>query len=202
MLRLSSIVILLLFINFVNAQEAWNLKRNQDGIEVYTRKLGNEKYKEIRVITTFNASQVQLVKVLKDVEHHKEWVYNAKRAYLLSKKGPDTIYYYMEASLPWPASNRDMVTQLTFHFDTGNVLRITALGVSGIVPLNKTLIRIPYSLSEWTVTALNKKQIKIEYVIKINPGGSIPPWLVNYTASIAPYNSFKKLRQRVEATFL
>lgn len=183
----------------MQAQEKWILKKSEDGIEVYSRKLNNEKYREIKVVCAFKTTEKKLVEVLKNVDDHKTWVYNTRLSYLLKRKATDTLIYYTEISVPWPANNRDVVIQLTFHKDSmNNILNIEARNIQGMVPIKKDIVRIPYSLSNWSIKEVNINKIQIEYILKIDPGGALPVWLVNYTAAIGPLKTFKKLKMLTE----
>ena len=194
------LVIFLAFVQFFcYAQRDWELRKDENGIAVYTRKLDNEKYKEIRVLCEFDASADKLIEILQDVNHHKNWVYKTTKSYLISRKNKDTLFYYSEISLPWPASNRDAVVQLSCANDTANKKLIIAVqSMPNILPEKPGLVRVPYSLGLYDVKTLPKSHIKIDYTLKVNPGGSLPVWLVNYTATIGPYNTFIKLKGLVE----
>src|SRR4051812_17142877 len=98
--RLRLIIVLSLVPAICLAQEKWTLKKNENGIAVYTRKLNSEKFKEIRVVCEFEASADKLIEVLQDVNHHKEWVYKTTESYLISRKNKDTLFYYSKISLP------------------------------------------------------------------------------------------------------
>ncbi len=181
------------------SQEEWTLKKNENGIEVYTRKLNSEKYKEIRVICEMNGSADQLIKILQDVNHHKDWVYKTTKSYLISRKNKDTLFYYSQIDLPWPASNRDATVELAFAKDTANKkLNIAVRSIPNLLPEKQNIIRVPYSLGLYDVTTLPGNRIKIDYTLSVDPGGTLPAWLVNYTATIGPYKTFMKLKELVE----
>ncbi len=199
-MKKNCLLILLLLVQLICfAQEEWTLKKNDNGIAVYTRRLNSEKYKEIRVICEFKASADQLIKILQDVDHHKDWVYKTTKSYLISRKNKDTLYYYSEIALPWPASNRDAVVQLAFAKDTANKnLFISVRSIPNLLPQKPNLIRVPYSLGLYNVITLPNNRIKIDYTLSVNPGGTLPAWLVNYTATIGTYNTLMKLKELVE----
>jgi len=192
-------IVLAVVPGFCFAQDNWELKKSEDGIAVYARKLNNEKFKEIRVLCEFKSTTVRLMKVLKNVNHHKDWVYNTRVSYLIARKAHDTTIYYSEISLPWPVSNRDIIVQLSFEQDSvRKTLKIHARGMPGILPKKPNLVRVPYSLGLWNVTTLPNQSIKIDYTFSVNPGGALPAWLVNFTATAGPYNTFKKLKALLE----
>lgn len=180
------------------AQEKWTLTKNEDGIAIYTRRLNNEKFKEIKAVCDFPGSTDRLIKILKNVNRHIDWVYATKRSFLLSQKSPDTLFYYSETELPWPLSNRDLALQLTFSKDKDNTVSIQAKSMPQLVPRKANIVRVPYSLASWRVTDSGNYRIKIEYTFSVDPGGSLPSWLVNYTATAGPFNTFKKLKAMLE----
>jgi hypothetical protein len=177
------------------AQEKWQLVKDQDGIRVYTRRLDNERYKEIKADFELKGSADQLIGILQNVSHQNEWSYGTKKAYLIRKKNKDTLIYYSEISLPWPLSNRDLVIELSFKRDTLNkMLHIQAKSIAGILAAKPNLVRVPFSLALWDVNILPNKLLRVQYTFSTNPGGALPAWLVNFAASIGPYNSFHKLK--------
>jgi hypothetical protein len=177
------------------AQGKWVLTKDVDGIKVYTRLLSTGKFKEVKVNFELSATENQLISVLQDIPHHKDWSYGTKHTYLINKKGKDTLIYYSEVALPWPLSNRDLVIELSFKNDTvNNMLHIRAKSIPGIMPVKSGLVRVPSSLATWDVTVLSPHLLRIEYILSADPGGALPAWLVNLSASVGPYNSFTKLR--------
>ena len=199
MKKLHLVIVLSLIQIICFSQDNWSLKKDERGVAVYTRRMNNEKYKEIRVKCVFNASVDELLKILQDVNHHKDWVYKTIKSYLLSCKNRDTLVYYSEISVPWPASNRDAVVQLAVARDSLNKnYKIEVKSFPNLIPVKSNIIRVPYSLASYNIIALPNNRISIDYILRVDPGGSLPAWLVNYTATIGPYNTFVKLKEMVE----
>src|ERR1700677_2896027 len=96
MKKITLILILFMLPCVVLAQEQWDLKKSANGIKVYTRKLDNEKFKEVKGLCEINAPAERLISVLQNVAHHKDWVYQTKISYLVNRKNKDTITYYSE----------------------------------------------------------------------------------------------------------
>lgn len=199
MIKRPVLIAVLISLSFLSrAQDKWQLVRNDDGIKVYTRRLNTEKFKEVRADFQLDASEDQLIGVLKNISHHKDWSYGTKRTFLISRENKDTLIYYSEVALPWPFSNRDLVIQLSFRKDTLNkVLHIQARSIPGILPHMPNLVRVPFSLAVWDVKVLPNKVLNIQYTLSTDPGGAIPAWLVNFAASTGPYNSFRKLKELI-----
>jgi len=192
-------LILLLLPTICIAQDSWELKKNEDGIAVYTRKLDNEKFKEIHVVCEINGNIKQLYGILQNVNHHKDWVYGTMDSHLINRNSADTIYYYSSVHLPWPASDRDLTVQLILKRDNNDkTLHVHAMGINNLLPKKPKLVRVPYSLGLWNVSTLNGNKIKIDYIFSVDPGGSLPAWLVNMMAVRGPFNTFKNLKGLME----
>ncbi|TXK44880.1 lipid-binding protein [Pontibacter qinzhouensis] len=182
------------------AQDNWELKKDEDGIKVYTRKLGDEKLKEIKVVADMPGTTDQLVQVLLDVANHKNWVYGIKESRLLKQTDQSSLIYYSVADLPWPVSDRDMVLQLSVTTDPATQeATIQSKSQLDYMPHQKGKVRVPYSTASWKITPLPDKAIQAEYVFSVNPGGSLPAWVVNSVATTGPYNSFVELRKLMAA---
>ncbi|QMW04731.1 hypothetical protein [Spirosoma foliorum] len=63
---------------------------------------------------------------------------------------------------------------------------------------DKDGIRVVEWFATWEVRPQADKQLLIDYQCHVNPGGSLPTWLVNLTAANGPYDSFKLLRKTVQ----
>ena len=188
-------LILLLIIGFcsVTAQTKWKLLKDKDGIRVYTGNTDNSKYKSIRVTCEFPGTIDKLQAVLRDVNHHSDWVYKAKNVSVIKRQSPDDIIYYLETEIPWPVTNRDGVYHLTMQADNMHH-SFSALTVSlpGYVPDKNGCIRIVSSKATWQVTEATGK-IKIDYKLEVDPRGGLPAWTVNLFSDKGPYETFKSL---------
>lgn len=184
------------FCHTVEAQTEWNLKKEKDGIAVYTAKVEDSKFKSIRVVCEFQASLSELVAILMQPNLQPEWVLATKQANLVKQISSARIYYYAEAALPWPMSNRDMVIDLSMSQNPSTkLLTIRANTIDNILPKKDGKQRVPMSQAIWLVQPMSDNRISIDYQIKIDPGGGIPPWMVNLFIAKAPFESFKKLSQ-------
>lgn len=181
------------------SQKPWKLISEKDGIYVYTQQLEDSKFKAVRAVCTVDCPVGRLAYVLMDVSNTKDWVYATKVCKLLKKMSPTDIFYYSEVELPWPVSNRDFIIRITLTQDPKTkIARIVAENHPDYVPEKKNVVRIPKSAGNWILTPLADGRTKVEYVIHVDPGGSVPAWAVNMLADVGPYSSFRKLRQEVK----
>ena len=196
---LSTIIILITALSAAFSQGKWELKRNENGIEVFTRTPLTGNLKELRVICELTTTKAQLIKTLQDIKHYDEWVYSTRKATLLKTVNPEQIVFYSVSRLPWPIKDRDLIVQLTVIPDsTANRFEIQAKSLPDYLPKNPDLIRVPYSLAVWRVIVVDDHTLKVDYTFSVNPGGSIPAWLVNTTLAVGPYNSFMGLKNELK----
>lgn len=194
MVKLFQLVFFTIFSITSFSQYTWKLSKEKDGIKVYQSPVQNSNYKSIKVDCVLEGTYDKLIKVLNDVSHFKDWVYNNKEGYVLKQIGPEDYYYYTETYLPWPMANRDAIEHLKITRDSlDRFLKITAQSESDYVPEKNGKVRVPHSAINWYVTSTEKNKIRIEYIFQAEPGGNIPAWIVNMFADKGPIESFKKL---------
>lgn len=176
------------------AQKDWDLVNNENWIKIYKSDMSNSSYKRIKVECTVDGTLDKLVRILNDVNNHKNWIYNTKQAYILKRVSANEYYYYTETTLPWPMQNRDAVVHIKFQRDN-QTLNITAAGEPNYLPEVSGKVRVPRSANTWQVTAPSPNKLHIVYIFEAEPGGHLPPWLVNTFVNKGPYESFRKLAE-------
>jgi len=185
----------------LHAQTAWELKKDQDGIKVYSGSIPNSNIKAIKVTCILNATLTQLTALLVDVKAHEQWVFHSKTSYIVKQLSPDHIIAYSEISMPWPLTNRDVVTEMNISQQPATkVMSISIIAVKGNVAVSKDKVRVPMSKVNWTVTPLSNNQLSVEYVAQADPGGDIPAWVVNSFSTKGPFETFLKLKELVSSS--
>lgn len=189
----------LFFQTAAKCQEDWSLKKDKNGIKVYSRKTTNYKFNELKVEAVFDGRISQLAAVLLNVDKQYEWVYKTIKSEMVKKNSATDVIYYSEIEVPWPFDNRDLVMHMNIQQNLQNkALSIVVKSENEQVPVKNNIARIKYALAKWTVTPINTAQFKIEYSIQVDPGDGIPAWLLNLFAISGPYESFKNLKDQLK----
>lgn len=188
------ILLLLITLNLqAHTQPAWKLVKEKNGIKIFLASVANSKFKSVRVQSIMEGTIFKLINILSNINEAHEWVYKTKTAYFLKRITPYDFLYYTETILPWPASNRDAVIHIIIKPDTvHHAVRISAVSEPKFMAEKNGIVRIPYSKASWYVTESGNK-INMDYIFEVDPGGSLPAWLVNMMADKGPYESFEKL---------
>jgi hypothetical protein len=180
------------------AQREWTLKKDADSVKVYTSHTEESAFKSIKAIFTVNTTMSQLASMVWNVERYDEWQYNTIVCKTLKKINEHEMIYYAEIEAPWPITNRDMVVRLKVsQNDSTKVLTIDTVSEPAFIPEDEDLVRVPMSKAQWIVAPAGENKVSVEYTIQIDPGGSVPAWMVNMVCVEAPYESFTKLRSKI-----
>jgi hypothetical protein len=183
----------------LTAQNDWQLKKDQDGIKVYTKSTENSHYDELKVEMTLTATLSSLAALILDIDNYHNWSFNTEKAYVLKRVGPGDLYFYELIHSPWPASNRDLPVHLQISQDPGTKsMSVRSTCIPDLVPLQKDVVRVPLSIEEYVVTPLPRGKIQIEYRLKLDPGAGAPAWLINLFSVKGPFETFSHVRQQLQ----
>ena len=198
MTRKTAFLIITLWGSFcgrIFGQEDWKLNTSKEGMSVYTKTFPDSKFKAIKVELSLDATLSQLVAVVLDVSTGADWVYATKSSVLLKRVSASEVIYYSEVKLPWPIHNRDFIAQLKAVQDpVTRVVTIYGPVVPDYIPIKKDIVRVRKSEGKWVITPLGGGHIKVEYTIRLDPGGDLPAWLFNLFVTKGPAESFENLK--------
>ena len=183
---------------FARGQEECELRKSEHGISVYACKVTDSKLKSIKAEFIVPARPSVLVGHMLNVDQYIQWQYRMIEAAPLKRVSDREVIYRSEVQAPWPVSNRDLIVNFSVKQDPNTkVMTFTLKGIPEYVPHKKGVVRIPRSEGKWVVTPIGKDKVKVEYSLKVDPGGSIPAWLLNLSIAEGPYESFRNLIDRI-----
>ena len=187
----------LLLVSISLTAQSWELKNEEEGIKVYTRRVENSDIKAIKVECTIEATLSQLTAVLLDIPASDEWVYATKFCRVQKTISSSELIYHSEIDVPWPANNRDFIVRMKLKQDSiTKKLTVDGENLPHYLNEQEDVVRIMHTESNWTVTPRNK-YLDIVFTLHVHPGGSIPAWLVNLFATRGPLETFRNLRSQV-----
>jgi hypothetical protein len=201
MKTLNIICILFLFLSpgsSVKGQYNWVLKKDKEGIKVSSRHSDRSKFNDIKVEMDLPGNIYQLLNILLDVNTYSQWSYSVSKSELIKKISPLKLVYHLEVSAPWPVTDRDLYAMFEVNIDSvRRSIKIIASGDSGYRPVNKNFIRIPHSKGIWDIHTVSNKIVHIVYMLEIDPGGSVPAWIMNMFGTKAPFITFQNLKRKM-----
>lgn len=174
------------------------LRKDRDNVKVYTCNAANTKIKSLKTVFEVQATLQQVIDIVLNVDDYNNWQYHTINAHVLERKSETELIYYTEIVSPWPVSNRDLVVALKIEYHTPEHIVIYANSIPDYIPEKEGIVRVPMSKSQWTVKSVGGTSLSVEFTMLINPGGSIPAWLINMVADEAPYESFRNFKNKIE----
>jgi hypothetical protein len=177
----------------------WILKKEKDGINIYSRHSDISKFNDLRIEIDLPGNLSQLSSILLDVEKYPQWAYATKSSVLIKKISENEEIYYSEIEAPWPASNRDFYADMKVAIDDdSHSLTVTSVGMKDYQPEKKNLVRVPMSKAVWNISTKSDKTIHLQYILQVDPGGSIPGWILNIFGTKGPLETFENLKTKME----
>jgi len=181
------------------SQNGWTLKKEKDGIKIYSRHSEISRFNDLKIEMDLPGTVSQLGDILFDVEKYPQWAYGTKTCVLVKRINNREIIYYSEIDVPWPASNRDFYANFKLTYDTAaRTLNVISVGLKNYQPDKKDLVRIPLSKGLWNISTISEKKIHLLYILQLDPGGSVPTWVLNLFATKGPMETFQNLKRRME----
>lgn len=170
----------------------WELKKEKNGIRVFTKEIPNASLDAFMGVGIVNASMEQIVEVLRDGNNYKAWSPDC----IVSQQKENTAtrqVNYTVTEAPFPVQDRDSYVE--FYFETlENGVKITLTGKPKYGPEEEDRTRIPFLEGFWLLEKISAIQTKVTYQVHADPGGSIPSWLANATAVDMPFDTIANLR--------
>ena len=194
------LALLFFLISFLlNAQTDCELRRSQDSIFVYSCKVKESKIKAIRANFTLPTTLSVLAGHLLDVASYTQWQYSIIETEVLKQESEKEVIYRAEVKAPWPVSNRDLVVRLKIDQDPETkIMTFSIISIPDYIPAREGVVRVPLSAGHWTVTPVGRNKVKINYHFLVDPGGSIPAWLLNLSIAEGPHKTFFNLTKRIK----
>jgi len=175
-----------------------NLKRDKEGIKVFTCKSDTNKFRTLTAeFILEDTSLDELESFMWNVDDYLKWQYNMKEATLLKKINDREMIYRSVVDAPWPVDDRELLVQFSVNKKVPNQLSFFIYSVSYEYPLKEGLVRVPFSQANWDVTRMGNALL-IKYKLNIDPGGYVPPMLVNMAMADGPYESFRNLKNLIK----
>ena len=174
----------------------WKLRKEKDGIKIYTRNNGNSAIKEFKAITSFNTDISQLVKIINDVEKYPAWLANCESSKIYKKINETTRIDYLKTSVPWPLDDRDAVLKFIIIKDTEEHFEATMNSVPGAIPEKEDFVRIKKAKGKWIFKKSDKEMVEITYQFYGDPEGNIPTAIINLFIVSGPYKTLLNIKNQ------
>lgn len=176
----------------------WSLKKDQEGIKVYTRSVTGSAIAEFKAVMTLNDARLtDVLDVITDVRGFVKLFPNCAEATVLEQQGRYNTVHYIRTDVPFPVSDRDGVyEQRTELASGGGSATVTIRALPGRIPEKEKLVRITNASGTWQLTQVGSN-VSVIYQFHGEPGGAVPGWLANSFIVDNPFGTMQNLRKIV-----
>jgi len=175
----------------LNAQDEWQLQKDTERIDVYFKH--SEKYiYDIRVKADFPVHHTIVVKQIKDIESYPSWVFRCTESKWLDKSDKNQIIYTI-TDIPWPFTDRDVVTKIEGPYQDKKSIRIESRALPDYIPESEKHVRQQYSSVKWHIQPGMENSTQITYTLRLRIEKEVPDFIVAMITTKGPYESFKSL---------
>lgn len=159
------------------AEPAWERVGETDGVQVWSREVPGGRVREVKAETSSTASPAQLLAVLQDVEHYREFMPHVVETRVLEKL--DDGHYEYQRIDPPVASMRDYTVKVSVKTGAdGTLERVWSEANDKGPPPREGAVRLTVNRGSWKLQPKAGGTL-VTYHVYIDPGGSVPGWLAN-----------------------
>ncbi len=177
-------------------QAAWDLKRNKQGIQVYTRSVEGSKFKAVQAKMEIEATLTELTALILDTEACSDWADLCKEARVHEQLSPTEFYVYTYNNVPWPVSDRDALAHVKWSQDPESyAVSMQAKATDGILEKRKGAVRLTEANTGWTFTPVADGKVEVVMSAHVDPAGPTPAWLTNMLLVDSPFKTMKQMRK-------
>ncbi|OQW94490.1 MAG: hypothetical protein BWK79_05765 [Beggiatoa sp. IS2] len=177
----------------------WQLSKSVDDIQIYTKAIENSKIAEFKGITTVDARIEVVGMVLRDIPAYAQWMSGCMESRIIEKFDENNFITYYTQETPWPVKNRDVVIKATTQIDweQGSVVVSFQSIEDARIPLAEKFVRMNEMRGEWQLKYVNKARTQVTFLLKLDPAGAIPAFMVNSNNNNFQYHTLLNLKQMV-----
>jgi hypothetical protein len=179
--------------------QSWTFVKEKDGISLYTSQHENSSFKSFHGEMDFRGDFEKIFSLVGNPLNHEWWGDDISNIQVLSYEKDKLIKYYFEYPLPWPLTDRDLVTTVQIKEDSVTGIRtVFSTPLLNVIPLRTDRVRVTDYWQKWTIQPLDSGMIHITLEGFIDPSGEIPAWLYNMIVVDIPLRLLQEVKKRAQ----
>lgn len=179
----------------------WVKDRYFQGFKIFTRDEDGTSIMGIKAEGELNANVVDLLATLRDVKGSNDWTPNQVSKITLDDISDVEAVTSSLTDMPWPLHDRILVLSNLLKLDKERkLLYVLSNSIEHPkTPKYEKSIMAYVRYSNIGFRPISKNKTYVEMTVFVNPGGSIPKWLVNFYQKKFPVKFLKQLARRANS---
>ncbi len=180
------------------AEDAWTLKKDENGIKIYYRERADG-YTEFRGLTIIRSTLSSFVALFQDLQTMPAWVDRTISAVHLKRVSDTETYVYIINDMPWPFKDREVVIHTILEQDPLNLsVSIRGTDDKSHLPPKSRYVRMHKVQSHWSFSPLQDGKVEVVFQGYGDAGGNTSSellhWFVNLALWESPYKTLQGMR--------
>jgi hypothetical protein len=181
-----------------HAQGPWKETIHDEGIRVFKRLRQGSAYEEVRAEARLAGKVEDFLPFFSEPPNYKKWVYGTLESEIVNRSNPFDFIFLGVFKIPWPFENRELVSRVEISRDVAlNEITARLTHADSSLPVNKENVRVTRFESLWKVIPAEEKKVDLSIEMYVEPGGKLPPFIVNLVLSRIQLWSIKNLRKQI-----
>lgn len=182
------------------AQGLWKETIHDEGIRVFKRLREGSAYEEVRAEARLSGKVEDFLPFFSEPSHYKKWVYGTLESEIVNRSNLSDFVFLGVFKIPWPFENRELVSRIEILRDVAlNSITAKLTHADSSLPVNEKNVRVARFESLWKVLPAEEKKVDLSIEMYVEPGGKLPPFIVNLVLSRIQLWSIKNLRKQISA---
>lgn len=177
----------------------WELKRDREGIQVYTRRVEGSPHAAVRSVTVIDGVRVSsMIALLEDAEACPNWADRCAESRVHRRLAPNESLIYTLNDMPFPVKDRDVLAHVIWSQDADTLtVTMNSYATEGeLEPINGRL-RLTEATVRWQFRPLPDGAVEVTNEAHINPGSALPGWVTNMLLVDTPFETLQAFREAV-----
>jgi len=180
-------------------EQEWELQRDRDGIQVYTRNVEGSPYDAVRTTTQMvDVRLSSLVALIEDAPACPDWADSCAEAYLVERLSDSESLVYTHNDMPFPVKDRDVLAQVKWTQDSESLeVEMNSSATVGKMAEVRGRLRLTKAVASWNFAPQSDGSVLVSNQAHINPGSALPGWVTNMLLIDAPFETMKSFVSEV-----
>lgn len=179
----------------------WTVVEKERGIVVTTREEPGRELPTFRGRGNIKAPLLHALAVVLDAEEATKWAVAVNEVKMLKKLDEMTYLIYTRSHAAWPVHDRDMVVKRKLEvIKPGQEYRVSVICQPKGEAAGRRVVRVRQCESHFNLRKVDENTTYADYMVNLDPGGSLPTWLVKWASKRIPFDTLVNLEKHVAET--
>ena len=185
---------LLIFL-VANLAWAWERVDELEGMTLFRAEVPGSPVVAYRGSTALPWAVERIVSAICDTELKSHWMSRIRFVEVGKFDATGSRIEYLHLGLPWPLTDREFVVRSSVKREGGGFVVSYTSMEDARYPARSDRVRAQVYLSEFHVSPVpDQPQAAVDAIVHVDPGGSIPKWLINLYQRKLPRESLAGLK--------